>query len=89
MIFLSEQPQTGMNEGTWFTQGMCIKKEGIIYREATFLKKSAAHASAAMPPPIYPIDFISQIRFDFDAVIYTVGKDNRCFAVCRVYCIWM
>ena len=29
MIFLSEQPQTGMNEGTWFTQGMCIKNEGI------------------------------------------------------------
>ena len=27
MIFLSEQPQTGMNEGTWFTQGMCIKKK--------------------------------------------------------------
>ena len=26
MIFLSEQPQTGMNEGTWFTQGRCIKK---------------------------------------------------------------
>lgn len=33
MIFLSEQPQTGMNEGTWFTQGMCIKNEGIFYRE--------------------------------------------------------
>ena len=33
MIFLSEQPQTGMNEGTWFTQGMCIKNEGIICRE--------------------------------------------------------
>ena len=30
MIFLSEQPQTGMNEGTWFTQGMCIKNEGIF-----------------------------------------------------------
>ena len=44
-----------MNEGTWFTQGMCIKNEGIIYREATFLKKSAAHASAATPPPMYPI----------------------------------
>ena len=29
MIFSSEQPQTGMNEGTWFTQGMCIKNEGI------------------------------------------------------------
>ena len=28
MIFSSEQPQTGMNEGTWFTQGMCIKNEG-------------------------------------------------------------
>ena len=26
MIFLSEQPQTGMNEGTWFTQGMCINQ---------------------------------------------------------------
>ena len=26
MIFSSEQPQTGMNEGTWFTQGRCIKK---------------------------------------------------------------
>ena len=33
MIFLSEQPQTGMNEGTWLTQGMCIKNEGIICRE--------------------------------------------------------
>ena len=33
MIFLSEQPQTGMNEGTWFTQGMCIKNEGIISEE--------------------------------------------------------
>ena len=33
MIFLSEQPQTGMNEGTWFTQGMCIKNEGIFCRE--------------------------------------------------------
>ena len=33
MIFSSEQPQTGMNEGTWFTQGMCIKKEGIFCRE--------------------------------------------------------
>ena len=33
MIFSSEQPQTGMNEGTWFTQGMCIKNEGIFYRE--------------------------------------------------------
>ena len=33
MIFLSEQPQTGMNEGTWFTQGRCIKKEGIFCRE--------------------------------------------------------
>ena len=33
MIFSSEQPQTGMNEGTWFTQGMCIKNEGIICRE--------------------------------------------------------
>ena len=28
MIFSSEQPQTGMNEGTWFTQGLCIKNEG-------------------------------------------------------------
>ena len=33
MIFSSEQPQTGMNEGTWFTQGMCIKNEGIFCRE--------------------------------------------------------
>ena len=33
MIFSSEQPQTGMNEGTWFTQGMCIKNEGIISEE--------------------------------------------------------
>ena len=33
MIFLSEQPHTGLNEGTWFTQGMCIKNEGIICRE--------------------------------------------------------
>ena len=33
MIFLSEQPHTGMNEGTWFTQGRCIKNEGIICRE--------------------------------------------------------
>ena len=33
MIFLSEQPQTGMNEGTWLPQGMCIKNEGIFCRE--------------------------------------------------------
>ena len=33
MIFSSEQAQPGMNEGTWFTQGMCIKNEGIICRE--------------------------------------------------------
>ena len=30
MIFSSEQPQTGMNEGTWFTQGMCIKRKVLI-----------------------------------------------------------
>ena len=30
MIFLSEQPQTGMNEGTWFTQGMCINKTKVF-----------------------------------------------------------
>ena len=33
MIFSSEQPQTGMNEGTWLSQGMCIKNEGIFCRE--------------------------------------------------------
>ena len=33
MIFSSEQPQTGMNEGTWFSQGRCIKNEGIFCRE--------------------------------------------------------
>lgn len=38
MIFSSEQPQTGMNEGTWFTQGMCIKKEGIFCREVDLRK---------------------------------------------------
>ena len=31
MIFSSEQPQTGMNEGTWFTQGMYIKNEGYSW----------------------------------------------------------
>ena len=31
MIFSSEQPQTGMNEGTWFTQGMCINKMKVRY----------------------------------------------------------
>ena len=30
MIFSSEQPHTGMNEGTWFTQGMCIKRKVLI-----------------------------------------------------------
>ena len=34
MIFLSEQPQTGMNEGAWFTQGRCVKK-----REEYFVGK--------------------------------------------------
>ena len=33
MIFSAEQPQTGMNEGTWFTQTMYRRIEGIICRE--------------------------------------------------------
>ena len=40
MIFSSEQPQTGMNEGTWFTQGICIKNEGIISEEEKELLQS-------------------------------------------------
>ena len=31
MIFSSEQPQTGMNEGACLPQGMCIKKVGYSW----------------------------------------------------------
>ncbi len=30
MIFSSEQPLTGMNEGTWFPRRMCRKIEGLL-----------------------------------------------------------
>ena len=49
MIFLSEQPQTGMNEGTWFTQGMCIKRKDTFCREED---GSGSYASNLSPMKI-------------------------------------